>query len=31
MKIGDTVQLKQPIQGRKYLGKIIKIEFLFSF
>ena len=26
MKVGDTVQLKQPIQGRKYLGKIIKIH-----
>lgn len=25
MKIGDTVQLKQPNQGRRYLGKIIKI------
>lgn len=26
MKVGDTVQLKQPQQGRKYLGKIIKIH-----
>ena len=26
MKVGDTVQLKQPIQGRRYLGKIIKIH-----
>ena len=24
MKVGDIVQLKQPIQGRRYLGKIIK-------
>ena len=26
MKVGDTVQLKQPNQGRRYLGKIIKIH-----
>lgn len=26
MKVGDTVQLKQPQQGRRYLGKIIKIH-----
>ena len=25
MKVGDTVQLKQPQQGRKFPGKIIKI------
>lgn len=26
MKVGDTVQLKQPNQGRRYLGKIVKIH-----
>ena len=26
MKVGDTVQLKQSDQGRRYLGKIIKIH-----
>ena len=26
VKIGDTVQLKEPNQGRRYLGKIIKIH-----
>ena len=25
MKVGDTVQLKTPQQGRKFSGKIIKI------
>lgn len=26
MKIGDSVQLKEPQQGRRFVGKIIKIH-----
>ena len=26
IKIGDTVQLKEPQQGRRYKGKVLKIR-----